>query len=224
MEPLFKHPWNLTTKEAGLLQKKLCEKLDLKPAPDILEKIKTLAAFDVSYTGKNITAAAVITSFPALEVVGRILIKKKPRNLFPYIPGYLSFREGPVLIELLKKIKHSVDILLFDGQGIAHPRKMGIAAHMGILFGMPSVGCAKNLLYGKYAEPGQAKGSRSYLKSPDGKTIGIVLRTRNSVKPVFVSPGNMIDADTAAEFVLRCCAGYRVPEPLRFAHHLTQKQ
>ncbi len=141
---------------------------------------------------------------------------------FPYIPGFLSFREGPAIIKAVNKLKIKPDLILFDGQGIAHPAGMGIAAHVGVLLKIPAVGCAKSRLIGDYVEPGDVKGQHAQLKY-QGKIVGTVLRTRDNVKPLFVSPGHLIDLKGAVNVVLTCIDKYRIPEPLRRADHLSKK-
>jgi len=159
-------------------------------------------------------------TFPELKVAEKIV---KKRNLdFPYIPTLLTFREGPVLLECFRSLKNNPDLIIFDGQGIAHPRRMGIAAHLGILLGKASIGCAKSRLYGECKNPGNKKGDFCYLRSRDGTKIGAVLRTRAGVKPIFVSPGYMIDIEDSIEIVLRCCSKYRIPEPIRMSHRLSK--
>jgi deoxyribonuclease V len=136
---------------------------------------------------------------------------------FPYIPGLLSFREAPVLIKAFQKLKNTPDVTLFDGQGIAHPRGIGLASHMGLILGYPTIGCAKKHLAGSYGPIPDAKGDYSPLKS-DGRIIGAVLRTRERVKPIFVSPGHAITVKESIQVVLDTCRGYRLPEPTRQAH------
>jgi deoxyribonuclease V len=135
---------------------------------------------------------------------------------FPYVPGLLSFREAPGLLAAFAKLKSVPDAVIFDGQGIAHPRRLGLAAHVGLWLGIPSVGCAKSRLCGEFVEPGRTKGDSSPLTDGE-EQIGVVLRTRTDVKPVFVSPGHRADFGGAAELVLRCCTRYRLPEPTRRA-------
>jgi deoxyribonuclease V len=131
----------------------------------------------------------------------------------------LSFREGPAVLEALSKLKSSVDLLIFDGQGLAHPRRFGLACHMGLLTGIPSIGCAKSWLTGKYEEPGLRRGDFTSL-TDKGEVIGAVLRTRDKTKPLFVSIGHRVDLPASIHYVLACCRGYRLPETTRWAHRL----
>jgi deoxyribonuclease V len=141
---------------------------------------------------------------------------------FPYIPGLLSFREGPALVKALAKLTVQPDMVLFDGQGIAHPRRLGIASHIGVLLGIPTIGCAKSRLVGEYSEPHVQKGSCSPLRHK-GVTVGTALRTRSHIQPVFVSPGHLVDIDTSVQVVLECTGKYRIPEPLRRADMFSKK-
>ncbi len=211
----YLHSWQVSTAEAKEIQQHLSESVvphsALRP-----EEIRTVAAADISFTryGKTLYAAVVIFSFPGLELLavrtGRAAVT------FPYVPGYLSFREVPVLLKIFEKIPKP-DILLCDGQGIAHPRKLGLASHLGVFLDMPTVGCAKSVLVGEYQEPGSGRGDASPLIYQN-RTVGLALRTRKKVKPVYVSIGHKISLADAAEVVLRCSPRYRIPEPLRVAH------
>ena len=157
----------------------------------------------------------MVLSYPALELVEcRIIRAEAP---FPYVPGLLSFRESPVLVPVLESLKTLPDILLVDGQGIAHPRRFGIACHLGILFNMPAIGCGKSRLTGKFEEPGWAKGCHTELKDGE-EVIGAVLRTRDGTRPIFVSVGHNVDLPYALDIVLGCVGKYRIPEPTRQAH------
>ncbi|KUK95334.1 MAG: Endonuclease V [Thermotogales bacterium 46_20] len=144
------------------------------------------------------------------------VVEKGPVHL-PYVPGYLSFREGPLFIRTLACLKSEPDLFFFDGQGIAHPRRLGLAAHLGVLLGIPSIGVAKSRLVGKHNEPDQTRGSWTYLID-NGERLGAVLRTRDKVKPVFVSPGHLIDIESAVELTMSVTGKYRIPEPTRLAH------
>ncbi len=138
------------------------------------------------------------------------------------MPGFLSFREGPAIIVTIQKLKTKPDLILFDGQGIAHPKGIGIASHIGVMLNIPTIGCAKSKLVGKFEKPDKDKGSRTYLYYK-GERVGAVLRTRKNVKPVFVSPGHMIDIKSAIEIVMNCATEYRIPEPLRRADQLSKR-
>ena len=161
------------------------------------------------------TAAVVVLSYPTLETVECRIARTKVN--FPYVPGLLSFRETPVLFPVLESLTLRPDVLLVDGQGIAHPRRFGIACHLGLLFDIPTIGCAKSRLTGKFEEPGRAKGARTELKDGE-EVIGAALRTRDGTKPIFVSIGHKVDLETALRMVLRCVGKYRIPEPTRRAH------
>lgn len=203
-------------KSAIEFQKALADRVKCIP---LKGNIKSICAFDISYEKLSQTnyASAVIMTYSDLEIVDQRFIIENA--LFPYIPGLLSFREGPAIIRLYERLKQKPDILLFDGQGLAHPRGMGIASMMGLLLKRSSIGCAKSRLIGEYTEPKTGKGSLSELIY-DGKIIGRVLRTREKVKPVFVSIGHLIELNQASEIVLKCCRRYRLPEPIRAAHNL----
>jgi deoxyribonuclease V len=140
---------------------------------------------------------------------------------FPYIPGLLSFREGPILIKAFQRLKLKPDVLICDGQGIAHPRGMGFASHIGLWLDIPSIGCAKTPLLDDFISPGPSKGSVEWIRW-EGKKVGAVLRTRENVKPLFVSPGHRIDLPTSIQLILKSCKGYRFPEPLRKAHQTSR--
>ncbi len=142
---------------------------------------------------------------------------EKSRAIYPYIPGFLSFREIPALIPVLEKIHVEPDILIVDGQGIAHPRRLGLASHLGLISNKPSIGCAKSKLIGMYREPGIRKGDWEYLKDGD-EIIGAVLRTRTAVRPVFVSIGHGVTLESAVDLILQCCTRYRLTDPIRHAH------
>lgn len=224
MKQKISHPWDLTPSEAKTLQEKLSKKVFIPPSTQTIDftKIKTIAACDVSFKDNKLIAVVVVLSHPDFKILMTYKIIESITKLFPYIPGFLSFREGPSLVKLLKKIHNPVDLTLFDGQGIAHPRKFGIASHIGVLFDIPTIGCAKNLLYGDFSTLAERKGSKSYIKTENNEIIGTAVRTRSFVKPVFVSPGHKISIDDAAEFILECADKFRIPEPLRIAHNFSK--
>jgi deoxyribonuclease V len=210
----FLHPWKVSPREAIRIQQELRKKLRLRPpqAP-----FKTVAAADVSYsrTDEKLFAAFLIFSYPDLTLLESAAAKGK--SSFPYIPGLLSFREAPILLKAFSKLERRPDVILIDGQGIAHPRFMGIAAHLGLLLNLPSIGCAKSRLFGKETEPGLEQGSFVPLMEEE-RTVGMTVRTRAGVKPVYVSPGHKMDMEGSVKMVLSLCRGYRIPEPLRQVH------
>jgi len=206
------HSWKVSPGEAIQLQNELKGKISLKKS---FNKVKIVAGADVSYYQNKMIAGVIVFEFPNLKVIERQFFIS-PINL-PYIPGLLTFREGPSLLEALKKIKIEPDIILFDGQGIAHPRRMGIATHLGLFLDKPTIGCAKSRLSGKYTSVGEKKGDYVLLKEGE-EVLGAVLRTRRKVKPIFVSPGHKIDLSNSIEIVLKCTEKYRLPIPVREAH------
>jgi len=212
LRPAFRHSWDLSPQEAMRLQRQLAGKVETDAIP---QSIKSVAAVDVAFPQGRAKAVVALFSYPELEVIETVVHEEPVR--FPYIPGLLSFRETPPLLSAFARLRGTPDILLVDGQGLAHPRRFGIASHLGLLFDIPSVGCAKSVLCGKPAGqlPNKA-GSRVPLVDGD-TTVGLLLRTRDGVSPVVVSVGHRVALDWAADFVLSCCRGYRLPEPIRFA-------
>lgn len=168
----------------------------------------------------TIYAGIILLSFPWLKPVAYSLVKAETR--FPYVPGFLAFREVPALVKAWEKMPVKPDVLIVDGHGIAHPRRMGIATHFGALTGQPSIGCAKNLLFGKYAELSAMRGSYSAIMDKDEK-LGYALRTKNNVAPVFISPGHLTGIDNSLNLMLGCIGKYRIPEPTRLAHELVNR-
>jgi deoxyribonuclease V len=215
----MEHPWDLPPKEAVALQKQLASKV-IRNSSMNLNEVKTVAGIDTSYRNNIACAAVVVLNLENLESV-EFQTAVKPLD-FPYIPGLLSFREGPVILAAMEKLSCSPDLLMFDGQGIAHQRRFGIASHIGLLEDLPSIGCAKTKLVGQYEEPDVERGNFGYLKD-DGQTIGAVVRTRTGVKPVFVSIGHRVNLADSIKIVLRCCKGYRLPEPVRLADKLSRE-
>jgi len=211
------HRWDLPPKEAVKTQSKL---RNLVVERGTVKNIRLIAGADVSVSADRLmmNAAVSLHSYPDLKPLEQVTQKGIPT--FPYVPGLLSFREGPLLIDCFKKLKRKPDVIIFDGQGIAHPRRFGIAAHLGVLLDIPSIGCAKSPLYGEYDTPGNEKGSFSYIKEKDGRIIGACLRSRSGVKPIFVSVGHKLSLKQAVDTVLECTPRYRLPEPIRAAHNL----
>jgi deoxyribonuclease V len=210
-----RHRWDLTPKEAVALQQKLRAEV-VTDRPLDLAGVRLVAGVDVSVKDNVSQAAVVVATFPGLEPV-EIARAMRPTP-FPYVPGLLSFREGPVLEEAFGKLTHEPDVFVFDGAGIAHPRHIGIASHMGLWLGRPTIGCAKTHLWGRHEPVPPEKGAWAPLLDK-GEVLGAALRTRANTNPVFVSPGHLIDVAGALELTLRCSPKYRLPEPIRLAHN-----
>ncbi len=210
------HPWNVTYEEAIKIQERLKDKVILKK---IDRRINYIAGLDVSYAkgGNTVWAGVVVLDFPSLVKIEERWAQSKVS--FPYIPGLLSFREIPVLLDVLRNIEVEPDLIFCDGQGIAHPRGLGIASHLGVLLRKPTIGCAKSRLVGEFDPVGEDRGEYVYLRYQN-RIIGAVVRTRSRVKPVFVSPGYGVMLKDCIRFVLETCPTYRIPEPTRQAHLL----
>ncbi len=212
MKAVLTHRWNLSFEEARQLQNQLVEQLCFRELS--LSSIRWIAGADVAFAKNEAFASVLLFSFPELVCVEKHYARCSIS--FPYVPGFLSFREGEVLLQALDHLVQEPDVILFDGQGIAHPRKFGMAAHLGLLLDKPSLGCAKSRLVGSYKEPDLEKGSLSPLIFR-GEAIGAVVRTRTNVKPIFVSPGHLMSIDSAVQIALACAIKYRLPEPTRLA-------
>ena len=214
------HAWNISPSEAVALQRTLCAKLVSCPLRPMNPRF--VAGADVSYGrgSDQLFAAVIVLRLPELETVEERWVTR--RATYPYVPGLLSFREAPAVLAAFSRLKRRPDVVLFDGQGRAHPRGMGLAAHMGLWLDLPTVGCAKSRLVGEAEEPGADPGEHARLRFK-GRVIGAVLRTRSGVKPVYVSAGHKINLADSIRLVLKCCAGYRLPEPTRLAHALVNR-
>ena len=210
------HPWDISPKEAIAIQKGLQAHLNLK---DDFGEIKTVAGVDVGFERNNtITRAAIaVLDFETLEVI-ETAVARRPTS-FPYVPGLLSFREVPAVLEAILKLNAEPDLLLCDGQGIAHPRRFGIAAHLGLLLNIPAIGVGKSRLTGTHEEVPAKKGSFVPLMDKE-EQIGVVLRARTNVKPLYISPGHRVSIQTARKLVMKCVTHYRLPETTRHAHKL----
>jgi deoxyribonuclease V len=209
--------WPKNIKEAKKIQHTLKQKVKIT---QLKKKPQLIAGVDAGFSGDKVIGTACLYKYPELTHLEDNFATAKVS--FPYIPGFLSFREGPVIIKAISNLKIKPDLVLFDGQGIAHPKGVGIATHIGVFLNIPAIGCAKSRLIGNYKEPGIIKGQYSYLKY-HGRIVGAVLRTRDNVKPVFVSPGHLIDLKRAIEIVFKCTGNFRIPEPLRQADHFSKK-
>ncbi len=209
---------NVTPRQGIRIQKRLSSRV--RPRWDG-GRVRLIAGADVHFPSKGkVRAAVAVLSWPALEIVETSV--HEGLATFPYVPGLLSFREIPPLLEAWKKLRARPDVILCDGQGVAHPRGLGLASHFGLVLGIPTVGCAKSPLFGCFEAPGRARGSTSPIRDPRGRTIGRVVRTRDGVRPLWVSVGHLITLRRAVSLVLRCSPRYRIPEPLRAAHHLAK--
>jgi deoxyribonuclease V len=208
------HSWTLTVKEAVALQNTLAAQVRIQPLPT---RLKIIGAADISYSRQADLLMAVIVSlrWPGLDLLDSVHYVCKVT--FPYVPGLLSFREVPPIIEAYRKIKARPDVLLCDGQGIAHPRKVGFASHLGLCLGIPTVGCAKSKLCGDHESLSLMKGSSKPLLV-NGEKLGLVFCSRDGVKPIYISPGHLSDIASSKRLVSRCLRRYRIPEPLRLAH------
>jgi deoxyribonuclease V len=220
------HSWNLSYSRARELQAELSGEVKFTP---LKKKPKLIAGLDCAFSkdGEKIFAVVIVLRLPQFELAETVSASTKVT--FPYIPGLLSFREAPVCLDAVEKLRRQPDVFIIDGQGIAHPRRLGLAAHLGLFFGRPTIGCAKSRLTGTYEEPPLEKGSYSLLKDEKGKQnpqseiIGAVVRTRTNVKPVFVSVGHKCLLEDAIRVVLDCAVKYRLPEPTRLAHQTVSK-
>ena len=217
MNPL--HSFNVSVEEAIQIQEALKDRIILEKT---FSEVRTIGGGDVAYSkdGNLLFGAIVVLSFPDMEILDTATADGK--TLFPYIPSLLSFREGPILIKTLQRLRLKPDMMIYDGHGIAHPRGMGLASHMGLWLDLPSIGCAKTPLLDEFISPGPSRGSFEWIRR-EGKKVGTVLRTRENVKPLFISPGHRIDLSTSIQLILESCKGYRFPEPLRKAHQASRK-
>ena len=215
------HSFDVSTQEAEEIQRRLREMIVLKSSRT---RFPLVAGADVGFPGSRPgkradvgRAGVVVLDAKTLETVEESLVEVECR--FPYVPGFLTFREGPAVLEAFQKLKHHPDLVVFDAQGIAHPRGLGLASHLGLFLDLPSIGCAKSRLVGEFADPGPNRGDSSILYF-EGREVGRVLRTKPGVKPVFVSPGHRMDQETAVRVILELVTHFRLPEPTRRAHQL----
>ncbi len=218
MKPVINHPWNISEKEALQLQSDLSVKVEKQDHFDLIEYI---AGVDVAYAkeSEQLIAAVVVLDASSLKVIETVEISDKEQ--FPYISGLFSFRELPPLIEAFAKLKHKPDLIVCDGQGYAHPRRFGLACHLGVIFDVPTIGCGKTKLLGEYQEPDTTRGATAPLVD-NGEIIGNVLRTQTDINPIYVSIGHRISLATACEWVLNLSPKYRLPETTRQADQLVK--
>ena len=204
--------WDVTPAEAIKLQNELRGRVAILPAP---ARVETVAGVDVGIRADTARAAVVVLSFPDLAVIEQSVIDAPVQ--FPYVPGLLSFREIPVVLQAFERLNHTPDLVIVDGQGFAHPRRFGIASHLGVILDLPTIGCAKSRLVGVYDQPGVEAGLWSELRH-QGELIGAVLRSKTGSSPLFVSIGHKVDLATSIGWVMACCRRYRLPETSRRAH------
>jgi deoxyribonuclease V len=209
------HRWPRDTDAAITLQERLAPRVRLQPIPP---RVRLIAGADATFTpdGRSVLAAVVLWDLKTGALVTSSTAAQPCH--FPYVPGLLSFRELPCILAAFRKLRTQPDAVLYDGQGLAHPRRVGIASHLGLWIGIPTIGCAKSRLLGTYDEPPRQRGGQSPLWY-SGEQVGVVLRTRDGVKPVFVSPGHLCDHASAVRLTLATATKYRLPEPTRLAHH-----
>ena len=207
------HSWDVAPEEARRLQNELRTQVI---STDQFGTINPVAGVDIGLKKDTAIAAVVVLSFPELQVVDSVVTASPVR--FPYIPGLLSFREIPPLLTAFDQLQTVPDLIIVDGQGIAHPRRFGLASHLGLLLDKPTIGCAKSRLCGRYTEPDSEQGAYTYL-TDKGEVIGAAVRTRTNIRVVYVSTGHQISLDSARMWTLACCRGYRLPETTRHAHN-----
>jgi deoxyribonuclease V len=206
------HPWDVSPAEAMAIQQRLRDKASQEIS---FAQVRTVAGVDVSVKDDIAKAAVVVLDYPNLTPLDQSTAEQSVQ--FPYIPGLLAFREGPVVLRALEKLVTEPDLFIFDAQGLAHPRRMGLATHMGLIIDRPSIGCAKSRLCGTHHQPGPKRGAYTHLHDGN-EIIGAVVRSRSEGQPVYVSIGHKINLKTAIDYILNCCKGYRLPETTRWAH------
>ena len=217
---MSQHRWDVTPKEAIAIQQALREQVI---TVDEFNDFRMVAGIDVGFAAKQdgmpklARAAVVVMRLPELEIIESVVAYRDVS--FPYVPGLLSFREAPVILDALKELKQMPELLICDGQGLAHPRRFGLACHLGVLYGLPTIGAAKSRLIGEHADLGNERGEWQPLLD-GGEVIGAALRTRAGAKPIFVSVGHRVSLETAIDLVMCCTRNYRIPEPTRLAHQI----
>jgi len=208
------HAWNLTPQEAIALQKRFAARIN---ATKSLGQFELIAGADISH---NRFSHELVAGVVVWRVSDNCIVEKRVAHgttKFPYVPGLLSFREAPLVLDAFAKIRSKLDAIMIDGQGIAHPRGIGLASHVGLWLGVPTIGCAKSRLCGDFKAPARRAGASTRLML-EGKVVGRVVRSKNAARPLFISPGHRIDVNGAVRIVMACLRGYRMPEPTRLAH------
>ena len=213
MRTKFRVRWNMTPREAVRLQHLWRDRIECQ---DRFGPLRYVAGADIAFDPATEVAFAgvIVYRLPELAEVERCMVRRKLR--FPYVPGLLSFREGPILVAAFARLRMEPDVILIDGQGFAHPRRFGIASHLGLVLDTPTIGCAKSILVGEAKEPAARSGSASPLMH-QGEQVGVALRTRENVRPIYVSTGHRVSLESAVEIVTQCTDGFRIPKPTREA-------
>lgn len=214
MKPSADHPWPVDLGEARVIQERIRAQVI---TCDAFGPIRTVAGVDAGYSGDSALAAVVVLAFPSLQALDYAVARRQIS--FPYVPGYLSFREAPAVLDALASLRITPDLLMCDGHGLAHPRRCGIACHLGVLTDLPSIGCAKSVLVGAHDPLPDVRGAWTPLRHDD-EIVGAALRTRPGVRPVYVSVGHRVSLETAIQFVMACVTRYRLPETTRAADAL----
>ncbi len=214
------HPWEVSIEEVKRIQEELSHFVISKDEFEEIEKISAVGVI-FSKDEDEILVACVNLSFPQLQIIDQIV--EKGNYDFPYTPGLFAFSVGPVILSVLDKIEKP-DLIIFPGRGIDHPRKLGLASHLGVLLDLPTVACSKRALWKNHPDPPIKKGASVFMEDKNGKLIGAVVRTKDKVKPIYVTVGHKISIQTAVKIILECSVDYRIPEPLRYAHNLAKKR
>lgn len=209
------HRWNVKPETAIRTQVRLAKKIRLVP---LRKEPKIIAGCDVFFQEETAIGSIVVMSYPDLQIIEEI--RRETFVKYPYIPTLLTYREAPALIPCFRKLRTVPDVFIFDGQGISHQRRLGLAAHMGLILSRPTIGCTGKRLFGTGEMPGKKRASFTYLKDKERNILGAILRTKERIKPVAISPGNKITLEEAVKIILKCTARYRLPEPIRAAHRL----
>ena len=214
MKARHSHDWQMTPDQAKRVQRELTPMVSRK---NEVNAVRLVAGVDISAPNDAgfARAAVVVLNYPELALIEKKVITQKVT--FPYVPGLLSFRESPLILAVCEELEHTPDLILVDGQGIAHPRRLGLASHLGLLWDKPTIGCAKSRLCGEHKPVPQEQGSYTELVD-HGEVVGAALRTKGGVAPLYISIGHKVDLESAIAWVLRCCHNQRLPEPTRLAH------
>jgi deoxyribonuclease V len=220
MKTIHQRSWNVSIEEAKKIQEELSSFVITKDEFERIEKILGVGII-FSQTDNKISVACVDFSFPQLEILDEIV--EKGNYDFPYTPALFAFSVGPAILSVLNKIQKP-DLVIFPGRGIDHPRKLGLASHLGVLLDIPTIACSKRALWKNCPDPSMEKGASAFMEDKNGKLTGAVVRTKDKVRPIYVTVGHKISIQTAVKIILQCSKNYRIPEPLRYAHNLAKKR